>query len=208
MTDSTAATVVAVRSGDVAARPWVLLHGSDGRESDLLPLAERVAPSAAKIAPRGTVATPEGFAHFRRRVDRTLDEDDIRRRVGPLAQLISSTLTAHGHHQAPYVLGYSNGAIMAAALLAFAPDLFGAAVLLRPFAPSSDFPVPALRELRILVLDAAYDTRRSPGDGARQSRILDRAGAHVTHKTLLTDHQISDQDEYAIRDWLHGARTE
>lgn len=208
MTDPTSATVVQVRSGDVTARPWVLLHGSDGRESDLLPLAERVAPSASKIAPRGTAVTPEGFAHFHRRPDRTLDEDDIRLRVDPLAQLLRSTLTAHGLHEAPYILGYSNGAIMAAALLSFAPDLFGAAVLLRPLTPYTDSPMPALRELPVLVLDAAYDTRRSPGDGARQSRILARAGAHVTHMTLLAEHPLSDQDEHAIRVWLHGHRTE
>lgn len=207
MTDPSAATVVHVGSGDVTTRPWVLLHGSDGHESDLLPLAERVAPSAAKIAPRGTVVTPEGFAHFHRRSDRTLDEDDLRRRVVPLARLIRSTLTVHGLHQVPYVLGYSNGAVMAAALLSVAPDLFGAAVLLRPLAPFTDSPMPALRELPVLVLDAAYDTRRSPGDGARQSRILARAGARVTHRTLLTEHPLSDQDECTIRVWLRGDHT-
>ena len=41
-------------------RPLVLLHGSDGRETDLLPLAERLAPAAAKVSIRGAVRTPGG----------------------------------------------------------------------------------------------------------------------------------------------------
>lgn len=51
-----------VPAREPGSAPLVLLHGSDGRETDLLPLAERLSPSAAKIAIRGAVTTPGGHA--------------------------------------------------------------------------------------------------------------------------------------------------
>lgn len=180
----------------------MLLHGSDGHETDLLPLAARVSPSAAKIAPRGSVAVEGGFAHFHRRPDRTIDEDDLLRRVAPLARLLNSTLADHGLDRPPILLGYSNGAIMAAALLAHTPELFEATVLLWPLAPFVDAPPPTLDAMPILVLDAADDTRRSIADGHHQTQILTCAGARVTHSTLPTGHAVSDHDVHAIVRWL------
>lgn len=46
--------------------PLVLLHGSDGRETDLLPLAQRLMPFSAKVSLRGAVPTSGGYAFFRR----------------------------------------------------------------------------------------------------------------------------------------------
>lgn len=188
--------------GDRSERPWVLLHGSDGHETDLLPLAARVSPSAAKIAPRGSVVMQGGFAHFHRHPDRTIDEDDLLRRVAPLARLLNSALADHGLDRPPILLGFSNGAIMAAALLAHAPELFEAAVLLRPLVPFVDASLPTMDAMPILVLDAADDTRRSIADGHRQTQILTRAGAHVTHSTVPTGHAVSDHDVNAIVRWL------
>ena len=61
--------VVQVKHGDPHSRPWVLLHGTDGRETDLLALVHAVAPQVTTIAPRGTVKTLGGSLTFA--VDRT-----------------------------------------------------------------------------------------------------------------------------------------
>jgi phospholipase/carboxylesterase len=95
-------------------RTWVLLHGTDGHETDLLPLADRLAPDDAKIALRGTEPTAQGWAHFRRRPDRTLDEDDLRARIALLTDAVDHGQAEVGPTARRVVLGFSNGAIAAA----------------------------------------------------------------------------------------------
>ena len=51
---------------DTTGAPLVLLHGSGGNECDLMPLASELAPRAAKLGIRGTVAMEEGYAFFHR----------------------------------------------------------------------------------------------------------------------------------------------
>lgn len=78
---------IAVETG-TADRTLILLHGSDGGERDLLPLAGRLASGAAVIAPRGAVETPQGRAHFDRRADRGFADEDVLVRVKPLVDAI------------------------------------------------------------------------------------------------------------------------
>lgn len=202
MTDL-AGNVFACAPGAIdSAETWVLLHGSDGSETDLLATADRLVPGAAKIAPRGTVTMPGGYAHFRRHPDRSLDEDDLRARAKPLAALIDHASTTMHLPGRLVVLGYSNGAIMAASLIESYPDLFDAAVLLRPLTPFPDQPVHARTPLPVLILDGAHDDRRLPGDGQLLADRLVSAGALVTHAVLPAGHGICTEDEQAIGAWL------
>ncbi len=184
------------------AVPLVLLHGSDGRETDLLPLAERLAPAAAKVSVRGAVRTPGGYAFFRRFPDRRIDEEDLTGRLQPFTQLIGTALTELGLHRRPVAVGYSNGAIMAAAALQTNSDLFAGAVLFRPLSPFTVAPITPLNGLPVLVLDGADDDRRRPGDGRVLAESLRRVGADVCHEVLPTGHGIGELDEEIAGRWL------
>jgi phospholipase/carboxylesterase len=105
-------------SGAAPARPpLVLLHGSGGRERDLVPLAEELAPGWPILGLRGTVAIDGGYAFFHRFPDRSIDEADILARSSVLADFVQGTIASLGLTEAPVAIGFSNGAIMAAALL-------------------------------------------------------------------------------------------
>ncbi len=73
---------------DPTLPPVLLLHGTGGDETDLVPLGREIAPGAALLSPRGNVlegAMPRFFRRFR---EGLFDEDDVRRRAGELANFV------------------------------------------------------------------------------------------------------------------------
>jgi phospholipase/carboxylesterase len=101
--------------------PLILLHGSGGDEHELVPLAADGGPESPTLGIRGTVPIDGGFAFFQRFEDRTIDEADIAGRVSVLADFIEAASTRHSLARAPIAIGFSNGAIMVAALLLTRP---------------------------------------------------------------------------------------
>lgn len=188
---------------DPEAVPIVLLHGTGGRETDLIPYAHGIAPGSAKLGLRGT-AVPEGggYAFFQRYPDRRVNEADLAERVPALAESIRALLVQRGVHGRPVAVGYSNGAIMAAALLHCVPGLLAGAILLRSLRPFAGDPPERLDKTPVLIIDAERDQRRSPEDGFRVAEQLRRAGASVTRHVLAGDHTLTAQDTAIARDWL------
>ncbi|WP_277453447.1 hypothetical protein [Janibacter sp. DB-40] len=180
--------------------PLLLLHGTDGSETELLPLADRLSP-ATKLSVRGTVDLPGGHAFFRRHPDRRVDEEDLRARVPLLREFLLDNRRELGDTR-PVAVGFSNGAIMATALMMCHPDLLAGAVLLRPLAPFARPPVADLTGVRVLLLDGEHDQRRQRGDGLRLAQEFRRMGADVTHDVLPVAHEITEQDERLARHWL------
>jgi phospholipase/carboxylesterase len=188
---------VLIAGSDPAAAPLVLLHGSGGNEQDLVPLARKLAPRATLLGVRGSVPFEDGSAFFHRRPDRTIDEVDIVERCPVLADFIANAAA-----RPPIALAFSNGAIMAAALLMMRPGLLSAAILLRPLSPFAQDPVVHLSATPVLIIDGAKDSRRSPGDGARLAERLVRAGTAVSHHVLPVGHAITALDEEIMHGWL------
>ncbi|MEU8897642.1 alpha/beta hydrolase [Nocardia sp. NPDC048505] len=190
------------RGGTAADRaPLVLLHGSDGSESDLLPLAEDVAPGSPLLGLRGAVAMPGGYGFFRRLPDRRVDEADLSARVPVLADFIENACAGYGLER-PLAIGFSNGAIMAAALLLSRPGLLAGAILFRPLSPFATDPPGRVDGIPVLIADAVDDDRRAPGHGARLAERLRLAGANVTHRVLPGGHPLTLADRELARDWL------
>src|SRR5215475_8938258 len=99
---------------DPTKAPLVLLHGSGGSESDLMPLADELAPGAPRLGIRGTVTIDGGYAFFHRFPDRRVDEADIAARAPVLADYITTSCARYNLTRRPMAIGFSNGAIMAA----------------------------------------------------------------------------------------------
>jgi phospholipase/carboxylesterase len=182
-----------------------VLHGSGGDEHDLVPLAEELAPRSPVLGVRGNVAIDGGFAFFHRFPDRTIDESDITARTPVLADFILAASARYSFTRAPIAIGFSNGAIMAAALLLTHPCLLAGAILFRPLSPFTGDRPTRLDSTPLLIIDGEKDSRRSPGDGARLAERLIRAGATVTHHVLPVGHSITALDREIAREWL--ART-
>ena len=117
---------------NVATPPLVLLHGSGGNEHELVPLADDLAPGSPVLAVRGGIPFDDGYAFFQRFPDRSIDEDDIASRAAILADFIEDARTRYSLSRTPIAIGFSNGAVMAAAVLVTRPGLLAGAVLFRP----------------------------------------------------------------------------
>ncbi len=190
---------------DTSRAPLVLLHGSNGNETDLLSLADELAPGAAKLGIRGAVAMDVGYAFFRF-PDRRVDEADIAARVTVLADFIETSCAGYNLRRPPVAVGFSNGAIMAAALLMTRPGLLAGAILFRPLSPFVDHVPNHLDSTPVLIIDGAKDSRRSSGDGLRLAERLRRAGALVTQQLLLVGHAITTEDARIAREWLRALK--
>lgn len=180
---------------DTISAPFVLLHGSGGNEFDLMPLACELAPKAAKLGIRGTVAIEQGYAFFHRFPDRRVDEADIAAKVPVLAEFIEASRARYDFATRPMAIGFSNGAIMAAALLLAHPGLLAGSILFRPLSPFTHDLPHRHDSTPVLIIDGEKDSRRSPGDGLRLAERLVRAGALVTHHALPVGHSITPRGQ-------------
>ncbi|WP_298870796.1 esterase [uncultured Bradyrhizobium sp.] len=182
--------------------PLLMLHGSGGTEQHMVPLARQLAPSAMAVAVRGSMPWEGGFAFFRRFEDRSIDERDLVARAGRLADDVAHIGVDYRFPKPPIAVGFSNGAIIAAALLMLYPQCVSAAVLLRPLSPFATDPGTRLPRTPVLIIDGHHDERRSPGDGARLANRLAHMGAEMTHHQLPTGHSITEDDIRLGREWL------
>ncbi len=121
-----------------------------------------------------------------------------------LADFIEASCTRYNVARRPMAIGFSNGAIMAAALLLAHPGLLAGAILFRPLSPfTRDLPH-RLDNTPVLIIDGEKDSRRSPGDGLRLAERLVRTGAWVTHHALPVGHSMTAEDKRIASEWLRA----
>ncbi|WP_043837960.1 alpha/beta hydrolase [Muricoccus aerilatus] len=186
---------------DTARPPVLLLHGTGGDETDLLPLGRMVAPGAALLSPRGPVLENGMPRFFRRLAEGVFDEEDLRRRTDDLADFIRGAQARHGI-AAPVALGFSNGANIAASLLLRHPGLLRGAALLRAMVPFREATDARLDGTKVLLLSGAADPIVPPANSERLARVLEDAGAAVKHHVLPLGHSLSQMDLALTRDWM------
>ncbi|GEP01404.1 alpha/beta hydrolase [Methylobacterium haplocladii] len=186
---------------DPAQPPLLLLHGTGGDESDLLPLGRSLAPGASLLSPRGPVLENGMPRFFRRLAEGVFDEADLRRRAGDLADFIAEARAAYGI-AAPVALGFSNGANIAAAMLLLRPEALAGAVLLRPMVPLSDVPAADLAGTPVLILSGSADPIVPEENARRLADQLGRAGAEVEHAVLPAGHGLTKDDIVRVEGWL------
>ena len=179
----------------------VLLHGTGGDESDLMPLAAQIAPNATLLGVRGR-STEEGILRWFRRMDAvTYDQADIRAEAAAFADFVGEAARAYGLDPARMLfMGYSNGANLLGAVLQLHPGTITRAILLRGIQVLEDAPEADLTGAQVLVTTGARDPfgRMAPALVA----ALRTGGADVTAPILPADHRLAPEDSAQARDWL------
>ena len=182
----------------------ILLHGTGGNETDLMPLAHRLAPNATLLGVRGR-STEEGINRWFRRYDATTyDQADIRAEAEAFAAFVADASRAYGlDPERMTFLGYSNGANLLGAILQLYPDAVGQAVLLRGLQVLEDAPQlapDALAGHRVLMLNGARDPFSAMAPALEHA--LSRGGADLDSQTLAAGHELSAEDLTRASAWL------
>jgi len=185
----------------------LLLHGTGGNESDLLPLGRMIAPGATLLSPRGKVLENGMPRFFRRLAEGVFDEVDVARRANELADFIAEARGRYGL-PAPIAVGYSNGANVAAAVLLLRPEAMAGAILLRPMMPLRAAPAASLQGKPVLLLSGVMDPIATIASTAGLAAALDGAGASVQHRELPAGHELSQADIATARRWLASATSQ
>lgn len=189
---------------DGTGQPLLLLHGAGQDETCWGDLAEKIAPHSPVFRVRGNIIWEGKFAFFRRQPDRSLDMRDLARSAEEIAFLLTELHADYGHRK-PVMLGYSNGAICATAVMRDFPLASAGAILFRPVA----FPQETFFTLNpsypVLIISGETDSRRKPDDGVQLANQLNISSANaIACHTLNCGHgwDAEGRDVAIARQWF------
>lgn len=183
-------------------RTLLLLHGTGGNESDLLPLGRVLDGDANLLSPRGKILEHGMPRFFKRLAEGVFDQQDLKFRTAELAEWIASA--AKQYQTGPVTaVGYSNGANIAASLLLSGQATeFDRAVLLRAMTPFEPEVLPDLRGKRILMLNGTHDPIIPPDNSKHLAALLTKAGADVDLRWTNTGHGLEQGEIVEASEWL------
>ena len=188
--------------GASTAAPLLMLHGTGGNETDLLPLGRALAPDRALLSPRGKVLENGMPRFFRRLAEGVFDEQDVITRAHELADFIAEAGKAYKLAK-PVAVGFSNGANIAAAILLLRPEALSGAILLRAMVPLAEPPQADLAQKRVLIVSGASDPIIPASNAKLLAGMLKNANADVTHESLPTGHNLTQNDVTIATQWLN-----
>lgn len=182
----------------------LLLHGTGGNETDLLPVGRELLPGAGLLSPRGKVLERGMPRFFRRLAEGVFDLEDLKRRTEELAQFVERAADRYGFDPTRVVAaGFSNGANIAASLLLLRPGTLYAAILFSPMVPINPDTPPNLNRVKVFINAGRLDPIVDPGDTQSLADLLERFGAEVTIRWTQGGHTLTQEDVEAAARWVN-----
>ena len=189
------------------ARTLLLLHGTGGNESDLLPLGRMLDAGAALLSPRGQVMEHGMPRFFRRHAEGVFDVPDLKRRADALAAFVREAGARYGFDTGTVIaVGFSNGANIGAALMLEHTAVLRGALLYRAVAPFEPERPGGLEGVRVFLSAGRRDPLAPPDRARRLADLLRLGGAEVTLRWDDGGHGLGPAEIRAGRDWLAGIR--
>lgn len=184
-------------------RVLLLLHGTGGDESDLIPLGRDLDPTAGLLSPRGNVLENGMPRFFRRFAEGVFDEEDVIRRANELADFVAAAATKYKFDTARVTaVGYSNGANIAATMMLLRPQVLEAAVLFRAMTVLSNPPAADLSGKRVLLSAGETDPIIPLANVRSLASLLQHAGADVRIEIQSAGHGLIAADVAVARHWI------
>ena len=180
----------------------LLLHGTGGNESDLLPLAGVVDDEANVLSVRGNVLENGMPRFFRRLAEGVFDEEDLIFRTKELNEFLDEAAEKYEFDRNNIVaIGYSNGANIAASLLFHYQNALKGAILHHPMVPRKGVDLPNLSGKSVFIAAGTNDPICSPIESSELQSLLENANANVEIHWENRGHQLTMQEVEAAANW-------
>jgi phospholipase/carboxylesterase len=187
----------------LSGRTLLLLHGTGGNETDLIPIGRALDSQAALLSPRGKVLENGQPRFFRRLAAGVFDEEDLIFRTHELADFVELASEIYRFdRQNLLAVGYSNGANIAASLLLLRPGTLGGAALLRPMVPLVPEKLPDLQGVPVLIAAAHHDTIAPPEQARQLAALLRDSGADLTISFENNGHGLTGETMETVKRWI------
>jgi len=179
----------------------LLLHGTGGDENALLPVGNELWPGAALLGLRGKVLENGMPSSFRRFTE--VGVEDIKSRTEELAQLIDAASKRYDFSRRRLiVVGYSNGANLAASLILLHPHYLAGAVLFPAMVPLVPDLIRDFSHLSVFIGAARLDPLIPSGQAEELAALFKSGGADVTISWHQGGRELGEDDIQAAKHWL------
>lgn len=190
------------RGTDETKPTLLLLHGTGGTESDLLPLADRIDHTTSILSVRGNVLENGMPRFFRRLAEGIFDEEDLVYRTKELYEFLEEAALKYGFDRNNMVaIGYSNGANIAGSLLFHYEDALQGAILHHPMVPRKGVELPDLSGKSVFIAAGTNDPICSPMESKELQSLLEKAKADVQLHWESYGHQLTLSEVDAAAEW-------
>jgi phospholipase/carboxylesterase len=172
----------------------ILLHGTGGDETDLIPIAKVIMPAAAILSLRGNINEQGMFRFFKRHAPGILDEDSVLEETHNVMEFLAECETTYSMSLKDSIaLGYSNGANLIASLLMHYGDVFQGSLLHHPMMPLRS-PNVVAQASRIWIGAGSNDPIVPAGQTTMLAKVFELAGATVQLDWFATGHQLTQAE--------------
>lgn len=180
----------------------ILLHGTGGNENDLINVGKHIDSSASFLGVRGNVLEGGMPRYFRRFSEGVFDEEDLFFRAKELHDFLNEALI----HYAPSreqvtVVGYSNGANIAATLLMKHKKIVDLAILFHAMVPYRNLPVQKLDNTNVFIGAGSNDPIIPQNETQELIDVLKGQSASVHNIWYNNGHQLTIEEVEDAHKW-------
>ncbi|UOQ93490.1 alpha/beta hydrolase [Halobacillus shinanisalinarum] len=180
----------------------LLLHGTGGTETDLLPVAGMIDESADILGVRGNISENGMPRFFKRLAEGVFDEEDLITQTKNLEEFLETAANDYGFDRSNMVaIGYSNGANIAGSLLFHFANTLKGAVLLHPMVPRRGIELPDLSGIPVFIGAGTNDPICKPEETTELAEMLQNAGASVELHWENNGHQLTRNEIEKAAQW-------
>lgn len=182
----------------------ILLHGTGGNEHDLIPLGDTIDSHANLLSIRGNISENGMNRFFKRIAPGIFDIESLNEETHKLHDFIEEMVKKYQLNPNQLtVVGYSNGANIAASLLFHYPDFIKQAILLHPMVPL-EMEIYPHQQTRALITSGSKDPIVPNEQSMKLEKMLNERNVDTKHVQFDSGHQITHEEIRSVKAWYNG----
>lgn len=182
----------------------LLLHGTGGDETDLIPLAQNFGDGYNILSLRGNVSE-HGMPRFFKRLGMGIfDEEDLHFRTDEMIEFIKELSEKEKFNANKIIaIGYSNGANIAGSAIIKYPGIFSGAILYRPMPPFKTINENGSKSsTKVFLSSGQTDPTVSLAVITEYLEKLKSMVSEVEYHVIPAGHHLTQQDVTLSAQWL------